>query len=147
MAKVTASTERTVDAPAERVHGLVRDYSSTRPRILTDAFYDFSVLEGGTGEGTKARWKLQATSKRVRDVVANVSEDSDGSIVERDENSSMVNTWSVREAGERSIVRFETSWDGAGGIGGFFEKTFAPKGIKRIYDGVLANLDELAKQS
>lgn len=43
-------------------------------------------------------------------------------------------------AGEGSLVRIETTWNGAGGIGGFFEKTFAPKGLKRIYDGVLANL-------
>lgn len=26
------------------------------------------------------------------------------------------------------------------GIGGFFERTFAPKGLGRIYDTVLANL-------
>ena len=29
---------------------------------------------------------------------------------------------------------------GAGGIGGFFEKTFAPKGLGRIYDELLTNL-------
>ena len=33
-----------------------------------------------------------------------------------------------------------TVWNGAGGIGGFFEKTFAPKGLGRIYDAVLAKL-------
>ncbi|CAM5345587.1 SRPBCC family protein OS=Streptomyces alboniger OX=132473 GN=CP975_29985 PE=4 SV=1 [Streptomyces alboniger] len=33
-----------------------------------------------------------------------------------------------------------TVWNGAGGIGGFFEKTFAPKGLGRIYGEVLANL-------
>jgi len=35
-----------------------------------------------------------------------------------------------------------TVWNGAGGIGGFFEKTFAPAGLKRIYDGVLAKLPQ-----
>ena len=35
----------------------------------------------------------------------------------------------------------ETTWNGAGGVGGFFEKTFAPGGLRRIYDGILANLD------
>ena len=32
---------------------------------------------------------------------------------------------------------------GAGGIGGFFEKTFAPGGLRRIHDGVLAKLAEV----
>lgn len=146
MAKVTATAERTIDANAERTLALVADYSGSRPSILTDAFYDYAVLEGGTGSGTKVRWKLQATSKRVRDVVADVRDTDDGGLVETDENSSMVTTWTVREAGDRSIVRIQSSWDGAGGIGGFFEKMFAPKGLQRIYDGVLANLDELAKQ-
>lgn len=147
MGKVTARAERTIDAPADKVRTLVADYSGSRPKILTDAFYDYTVDEGGTGAGTKARWKLQATSKRVRDVAATVSEPEDGTVVETDANSSMVTTWTVLETGERSLARIETSWDGAGGIGGFFEKTFAPKGLQRIYDGVLANLDTLAKES
>jgi len=33
-----------------------------------------------------------------------------------------------------------TTWDGAGGIGGFFERTFAPKGLGRIYDSLLDRL-------
>ncbi|MGW9367480.1 SRPBCC family protein, partial [Streptomyces albidoflavus] len=31
-------------------------------------------------------------------------------------------------------------WNGAGGIGGFFERTFAPKGLARIHDQTLAKL-------
>lgn len=147
MGTVTATAERTIDAPAERVRTLVADYSGTRPKILGDEFYDYAVDEGGTGAGTRARWKLQATSKRVRDVAATVSEPQEGTVVEEDANSSMVTTWTVREAGRRCLVRVETTWTGAGGIGGFFERTFAPKGLKRIYDGVLANLDTVAKES
>ncbi|MEU1165734.1 hypothetical protein ABZ372_36915, partial [Streptomyces sp. NPDC005921] len=37
-------------------------------------------------------------------------------------------------------VVVHTTWQGAGGIGGFFEKTFAPKGLGRIYDGILDKL-------
>ncbi|GHE98303.1 polyketide cyclase [Amycolatopsis deserti] len=143
MAKVTASAERTIDAPAEKVRALVADYAETRPKILTEHYRDYEVVEGGTGAGTKAKWKLQATSKRVRDVAASVSEPAAGTLVETDANSSMVTTWTVRPAGERSVVRIETSWEGAGGIGGFFEKTFAPGGLRRIYDGVLGKLAEL----
>ncbi|WP_158886590.1 SRPBCC family protein [Amycolatopsis anabasis] len=142
MGKVTATAERTIDAPVEQVRALVADYAETRPKILTEHYRDYRVTEGGTGAGTKANWKLQATSKRVRDVAATVSEPEPGTLVETDANSSLVTTWTVREAGDksRSLVRIETSWDGAGGIGGFFERTFAPGGLRRIYDGVLGKL-------
>jgi hypothetical protein len=144
MAQVTATAERTIDAPVEKVRELVADYAGTRPRILTEQYRDYQVTEGGKGAGTKAKWKLQATSKRVRDVAATVTEPEPGKLVETDANSSMVTTWTVREAGSGSVVRIETTWQGAGGIGGFFEKTFAPAGLKRIYDGVLGKLAELA---
>jgi hypothetical protein len=53
----------------------------------------------------------------------------------------MVTTWTVTPAGaDRSVVSVETTWNGASGIGGFFERTFAPKGLQRIHDGVLSNL-------
>jgi hypothetical protein len=53
----------------------------------------------------------------------------------------MVTSWTVTPAGEgRSKVVTTTIWKGAGGIGGFFERTFAPKGLNRIYDAVLARL-------
>ncbi|PRX45504.1 polyketide cyclase/dehydrase/lipid transport protein [Prauserella shujinwangii] len=145
MGQVTATAERTIDAPAEQVRALVADYAETRPKILTEHYRDYEVTEGGQGAGTVVRWKLQATSKRVRDVVATVSEPEPGTLVETDANSSMVTTWTVREAGARSLVRIQTSWQGASGIGGFFEKTFAPAGLKRIHDGVLANLDARAR--
>ena len=143
MGKVTATAERTIDAPADQVRALVADYAETRPKLLTEHYRDYEVSAGGVGAGTKASWKLQATSKRVRDVAATVTEPEAGTLVETDANSSMVTTWTVREAGAGSLVRIETSWDGAGGIGGFFEKTFAPGGLKKIYDGVLGNLAEI----
>ena len=78
--------------------------------------------------------------------IAPVRIQSDGSIVERDANSSMVTTWRVEPvAAGGSRVRATTTWNGAGGIGGFFERTFAPKGLARIYDGVLANLDGVVR--
>ncbi|WP_328606017.1 SRPBCC family protein [Amycolatopsis sp. NBC_00345] len=143
MGKVTATAERTIDAPVDKVRELVADYAETRPKLLTEHYRDYEVTAGGHGAGTEASWKLQATSKRVRDVAATVSEPSPGTLVETDANSSMVTTWTVASAGERSLVRIETSWDGAGGIGGFFEKTFAPGGLKKIYDGVLVKLEEI----
>ncbi|GAA2249130.1 polyketide cyclase [Streptomyces ruber] len=141
MAQVEATTERIVAGDADTVFDTLADYSGTRAKLLPEHFSEYEVREGGDGEGTLVHWKLQATSKRVRDCLLEVTEPTDGELVEKDRNSSMVTTWRVTPAGEgRSRVAVTTVWNGAGGIGGFFEKTFAPKGLARIYDTVLANL-------
>lgn len=139
MAQVTATTQTTVAAaPAETVAALA-DYATVRPAILTDRYTDYAVESGGVGTGTVATWRLHATEKRIRHVVADVTVDAT-SVTEKDRNSSLVTTYAVTPAGTGSTVVVTTTWDGAGGIGGFFEKTFAPKGLARIHDGVLANL-------
>jgi uncharacterized protein YndB with AHSA1/START domain len=141
MAQVEATTERVVAADPEKVFDTLADYSGTRARLLPEHFSEYEVREGGDGEGTLVHWKLQATSKRVRDCLLEVTEPTDGELVEKDRNSSMVTVWRVTPAGEgRSRVVVTTTWTGAGGIGGFFEKTFAPKGLGRIYDAILTNL-------
>ncbi|KOU77871.1 polyketide cyclase [Streptomyces sp. MMG1533] len=144
MAQVEATTERIVAADAEKVFDALADYTGTRAKVLPEHFSEYEVREGGDGEGTLVHWKLQATSKRVRDCLLEVTEPTDGELVEKDRNSSMVTTWRVTPAGEgKSRVVVTTTWQGAGGIGGFFEKTFAPKGLGRIYD---AMLDKLAAE-
>lgn len=137
MAQVTATAERVIDAPAETVSTALGDYETVRPTILTEHYSDYRVEPGG-----RVHWKLAATSKRVRDQLVDVETPDATTIVERDANSSMVTTWTVTSEGtDRSTVRVTTTWNGAGGIGGFFERTFAPKGLRRIHEGVLANLD------
>ncbi|WP_030418763.1 SRPBCC family protein [Streptomyces sp. SCSIO 75703] len=141
MAQVEATTERIVAADAETVFDTLADYAGTRAKLLPEHFSEYEVREGGDGEGTLVHWKLQATSKRVRDCLLEVTEPTDGELVEKDRNSSMVTVWRVTPAGEGSSrVVVTTTWQGAGGIGGFFERTFAPKGLGRIYDAMLAKL-------
>lgn len=141
MAQVEATTERIIAADAEAVFDALADYKDVRGKVLTGHFSEYEIREGGDGEGTIVHWKLQATSKRVRDCLLEVSEPTDGQLVEKDRNSSMVTTWTVTPAGEgKSKAVVTTVWDGAGGIGGFFERTFAPKGLGRIYDELLQNL-------
>jgi uncharacterized protein YndB with AHSA1/START domain len=141
MGQVEATTERIVTGKPEDVFDALADYREVRPRLLTEQFSEYEVREGGDGEGTLVHWRLQATSKRVRDCLLEVSEPSDGQLVEKDRNSSMVTTWTVTPAGEgKARVVVTSVWNGASGIGGFFERTFAPKGLARIYDGVLEKL-------
>ncbi len=141
MGQVTATAEATVAAAPDVVLGALGDYTSVRPTILTDRFSDYAVQEGGVGDGTVVTWRLQATEKRVRHVVADVTT-TDDTVVETDRNSSMVTTYRVTPAGTGSRVLVTTTWQGAGGIGGFFERAFAPKGLRAIHQGVLVNLTE-----
>ncbi|MCW2698161.1 MAG: Polyketide cyclase / dehydrase and lipid transport [Modestobacter sp.] len=129
-------------APAERVRAALADYDGTRRRMLTEQFSEYRVTDGGDGTVARVHWKLAATTKRVRDQDVVVTATPDGGLVESDANSSMVTTWTVHpaEAGV-STVRVRSSWDGATGIGGFFERTFAPKGLRRIHEGLIGRLD------
>ena len=61
-------------------------------------------------------------------------------VIEKDANSTMVTNWTVAPAGTGSTVTVKTSWSGAGGVKGFFEKTFAPLGLKKIQAETLENL-------
>ncbi|MGW7514021.1 SRPBCC family protein [Streptomyces sp. NPDC054796] len=142
MAQVEATTQREIAAKPDDVFDALADYSGTRPKLLPEHFSEYEVREGGDGDGTVVHWKLQATSKRVRDCLLDVTEPTDGELVEKDRNSSMVTTWKVTPgtAEGTSRVTVTTVWNGAGGIGGFFEKTFAPKGLARIYDELLGKL-------
>jgi hypothetical protein len=142
MAQVEAATQREIAAKPDDVFDALADYRGTRQKLLPEHFSEYEVREGGDGDGTLVHWKLQATSKRVRDCLLDVTESAENELVEKDRNSSMVTTWKVAPgSGEgTATVTVRTVWNGAGGIGGFFERTFAPKGLARIYDAVLARL-------
>ena len=139
MGQVRAASTILVNAEPAAVLSAVGDYQDVRPKILSSHYRDYRVLEGGHGQGTVATWKLQATKSRVRDVRANVDV-AGHAVIEKDANSSMVTNWTVAPAGPGSSVTVTTTWTGAGGVKGFFEKTFAPLGLKKIQSEVLAKL-------
>ncbi|KUI22904.1 polyketide cyclase [Mycobacterium sp. GA-1285] len=139
MGQVSASSTVLIDASPETVLSAVADYANVRPKILSPQYSDYKVIEGGQGAGTVASWKLQATKSRVRDVKAEIDV-AGHTVIEKDANSSMITNWTVAPAGPGSSVTVKTSWQGAGGIGGFFEKTFAPLGLRKIQSEVLENL-------
>jgi len=43
-------------------------------------------------------------------------------------------------------VQICTTWDGAGGIGGFFERMFAPRVMRAIYADELERLNAYARE-
>lgn len=144
MGKVEASAERTIDAPAGQVYGHLADMRQ-HPRFLPPEFSDFQVEEGGVGAGTVTSFAVTAGG-RTRTYRMRVTEPEPGRVlVESDANSSLVTTFHVEPRDDKSLVRISTSWDGASGIGGFFERTFAPKAMRRIYLDELERLNAYAR--
>lgn len=139
MGQVSAASTTIINAQPQAVLAAVADYQNVRPKILSGHYSDYQVLQGGQGQGTVAKWKLQATKSRVRDVQASVDV-AGHAVIEKDANSTMVTNWTVAPAGSGSSVTVKTTWAGAGGVKGFFERTFAPLGLKKIQGEVLANL-------
>jgi uncharacterized protein YndB with AHSA1/START domain len=146
MAKIMVSAERTVEAPADAVYRYVADMREHHPRFLPAAFSDFQVESGGTGAGTVTRFKVTAGG-RTREYRMRVDEPEPGRVLtESDTGSSLVTTTTVSPHGGASLVQISTSWDGAGGIGGFFERMFAPRAMRAIYTDELERLDAYARE-
>ena len=138
MARVVAKQTIQLNAAPERVLEFLRDYRESRPRILTSNWTAYRVEQGGKGEGTVYAYHFTAGG-RERDYRLHVAERA-GRLEEQDQGSSFVSTWSVEPSPGGSTVTIESSWEGAKGIGGFFEARFAPRGLQRIYAQVLAAL-------
>ncbi len=138
MSRVVARATTQVQAAPDRVVEFLRDYRDSRQRILTENYTAYRVEQGGTGEGTVYAYHF-AAGGRERDYRLHVHE-SPGAIQESDQLSSFVTTWKVDSSPTGSEVTIESSWDGAGGIGGIFEGLFAPMGLRRIYGQVLTKL-------
>jgi hypothetical protein len=138
VARIKAKATRTVPAPPDRVLAVLRDYRDARPRLLPDNYSAYRVEEGGEGPGTVFSYHFSAGG-RERDYRLR-SEQADGGLAERDELSSFANRWTVVPTATGSTVTLEASWQGGAGIRGFFERTFAPLGLRRIYGEVLDRL-------
>ena len=146
MAKIVVAAERLVDAPADAVYRYVADMRDHHPHYLPSAFSDFQVESGGVGAGTITRFKVTAGG-RTREYRMRVDEPEPGRVLtESDTDSSLVTTTTVAPRDGASLVQISTSWNGAGGIGGFFERTFAPRAMRTLYADELDRLDAYARE-
>ncbi|GCE27419.1 hypothetical protein KDA_29030 [Dictyobacter alpinus] len=145
MSRVFAREERIINAQPEKVYAILSDYKVQRPKLLTPNFFDYTVEKGGKGSGTIISYLLRAAN-RERVYRMHVDEAVRGSVLtESDDNSSLITTWSLAPLnnGSKTRVRVTSEWDGATGVKGFFERTFAPLGLKRIYGSMLDSLSGL----
>lgn len=145
MAEILVSAERALDQPANKVYSYIVDYQTHHAAWLPPAYSQYLVTAGGVGTGTEFSYHLN-TGRRERDYHMEVTEPIPGRTVqEADTTSSLTNTWTIESRGNGSLVRIETRWQGAGGVGGFFERTFAPRALQALHTDTLARLAEYAR--
>lgn len=144
MGQIHVTAERAIDAPVRVVYAVLSDYSGRHRDILPPRnFVDYRVERGGHGAGTAVSFRVRAGG-RERPYRMRISEPDPGRVIqERDETSSLVTTFTCTPLhdGVATRVRVETAWDASSGIGGFFERTFAPGALRGIY---YDELDRLA---
>ena len=144
MGTIHVAEHRVIEAPANVVYGYIADMREHHPHFLPPEFSDFTVESGGVGAGTVTRFKLKVGG-RTREARMEVGEPEPGRVLtESDTSSSLVTTFTVDPEGDRSRVEISTTWQGAGGIGGFFERTFAPRVLRRLYADELERLNRYA---
>ena len=144
---MAASAHGSVAAPPDLVYRFLSDMRTHHPHFLPPAFSDFQVVAGGIGEGTVVTFQFAAGGRR-RDFRQTLTEPEPGRrMVETDANSSSVTTFLVDpiDADKSSKVTISTQRNGARGIGGFFERIFAPRVIRGIYMDQIRRLDEYAR--
>lgn len=142
MSHISVRSTRIVDAKPSEVFKTLADYQTKRPRMLPRNYLDYTVEKGGQGGGTIISYRFHAAG-RERPYRMQVEETIKGQVLtERDTGSSLVTRWSVVpvDNGQKSRVNVESDWTGGSGVGGFFERTFAPLGLRRVYQDALVAL-------
>lgn len=147
MSHIFVRCERVIHASPEEIFSILADYTNRHPRILPANFLNYRVERGGWGDGTVISYRFQAAG-RERAYTMRVEETIKGQVLtERDIDSSLVTRWSVLpvDHGQVSKVSVVSDWEGGKGVGGFFERTFAPLGLRKIYDEILSTLASQAQ--
>ena len=144
MSRVYARSEKVVNASPDSIYEVLSDYKGKHRQILPPNFQEYSVEKGGKGSGTIVNYRLHA-ARRERPYRISIDEPVKGQVItERDTNSSLVTTWILAPIndGQQTRVSVATEWEGSKGFGGFFEKIFAPLGLRSIYKNMLSLLTE-----
>ena len=141
--KITATAERHIDAPADRIYGYIRDYRVHHPRFLPREFGPLKIEAGGTGAGTKLRFSM-TVGGRTTEYRVSVEEPEPGRVLtESDPSLGLVTSFTVDQTADGCRVRIDTSWT-ASGVGGLMQRLFAPGVLRGIYHRELENLEAYA---
>ena len=147
MTRIQAAAERIIDAEPGDVWAALTDYDA-RTQILPENYESFTVERDPAGGDAVLAYTLHAGGRR-RDYRLEVVETAPGSeLTERDLGSTYTTHWHVERVGpgRHTRVRLVSEWESrAKGMGGFFERRFAPQGVRRIHQETLVRLGQLMR--
>jgi polyketide cyclase/dehydrase/lipid transport protein len=144
--KYTVTAAAHIDAPPDRVYGIIADYRVGHPSILPKPFRNFAVEQGGTGAGTIIRFDVYAYGT-VTTCRAIVTEPEPGRVlVEKNvEPTESVTTFTVvAGANGGTEVTFMTEAQSRDGIAGAIERFMSRRFLLKLYAEELGLLARLA---
>ena len=146
MSRVTASAERTINAPADKIYRYLADMQ-LHTRFLPAPFYDYKVEQGGIGAGSIVSFKIKFAGG-VRELRMDVTEPQPGrTLVHTDSaGSGLVTTFTVTPQDDHALVNITSSFDGETGVAGFVEGIIAPRRLHHIYAKELDRIDAYARE-
>jgi hypothetical protein len=137
--------ERAIGAPATLVYRLIADFDRHHPQFLPPAFSDFQVEQGGVGAGTVHSFRMTA-GRGARSFRMRVEEPDPGRGADRVGDGFVDGDDLGCDPGRAGLPGAAgDSLAGAGGVGGLFERLFAPRALRRLYADELERLDRYAR--
>lgn len=131
-------------APAV-AYRIIADYRNGHPRILPQQYFGpLTVLEGGTGAGTRIHFTMKVFGK-TRELEATIEEPRPGRVlVERILDTGVVTVFTIDPAGAGTLVTIQTTWT-RNGFMGRIEGMFASMMLGKIFNAELELLKALAE--
>ncbi|MDA0243808.1 MAG: SRPBCC family protein [Chloroflexi bacterium] len=146
MSTFTVSETKLIDAPAERIYGLLADYHTGHPSVLPKPYFtDLQVTQGGRGAGTQIVVHMNVYgSKTTYNMV--VTEPVPGRVLqEEDKGLGVVTTFTVDSLTPHGAqVTIATTSPVKSGLAGWLEQKITAALMHRIYR---AELDQIARVS
>lgn len=143
----TASATARIDAPPDRLYGIIADYREGHPRILPrPPFVSLDVEEGGYGEGTviSVRMRVLGSEQTFR---AWITEPEPGRTLVETSDTGYVTTFTVEADDDRaSRVTIHSELTPRRGLLATVERWIAPRMLRPVFVRELALLDRVARE-
>jgi len=149
MNQIHVEVSDVIEAPSEKIYGIVADYRVGHPAILPKPYFtELMVEEGGQGAGTIVRVGMEVMGKAFayRQII---SEPEPGRVLkEADAAAGVFTTFTVDplNGGGRSRVTIVTDATISPGLTGWLERLFNPIVMRRIYRQELQQLAEYVRK-
>ena len=143
----TVSRSERIEAPPDRIYGIIRDYHHGHPSILPKQFSNMRVEAGGIGAGTRIHFDVTVFGQKQH-FVALVTEPEPGRVlVETNlEPTQSVTTFVVDPEGDgnASSVTIRTELAQKNGLSGRIERYVTARVMQNIYAAELKKLNASA---